>query len=159
MPTEDVCSTRMSSGSKELNTITRRRARVTATFSRRSPPDRFRGPKFNGSTPFASTEKPVEKMITSRSSPWTFSRFFTNKPVVLLREGLAETGDLAVPQHRLDQTPLLDVERHHADRAFPLLPAPQHLLDHRGRLDRVGPQQSLLGPPGPAAQEGPVAPG
>ena len=56
------------------------RARVTATLSRRSPPDWLSGPKFSGSTPWSSGLNAVENRITSRSSPWTFSRFFTNRP-------------------------------------------------------------------------------
>ena len=38
----------------ELTTINLCRARVTATFSRRSPPSRLRGPKFNSIFPSAS---------------------------------------------------------------------------------------------------------
>ena len=60
--------------------MTRRRALVTATLSRRSPPARFSGPKLSGRTPWRFFEKPVEKRMTSRSSPCTFSRFFTKRP-------------------------------------------------------------------------------
>ena len=49
MPTDDVSSARSCSGSNEEKTTTWRRARVIATFSRRSPPARFSGPKFSGS--------------------------------------------------------------------------------------------------------------
>lgn len=52
--------------------------RVTATLSRRSPPSRFRAPKFiGGGLPDASFQKAIENRMTSRSSPCTFSRFFT----------------------------------------------------------------------------------
>ena len=51
MPTDDVSSARSCAGSNEEKTTTCRRARVTATLSRRSPPARFSGPKFSGSTP------------------------------------------------------------------------------------------------------------
>ena len=63
MPTEVVSSARSCAGSKLENTTTCRRARVTATLSRRSPPARFSGPKFNGSTPRLFTLNAVEKKI------------------------------------------------------------------------------------------------
>lgn len=47
-PAGDSGPTVMSSGSNEQKTITSSRARVTDTFSRRSPPFWFSGPKFIG---------------------------------------------------------------------------------------------------------------
>jgi hypothetical protein len=89
MPTDDVSSARSCSGSNDEKTTTWRRARVIATLSRRSPPTRFSGPKFSGSSPEAFTEKPVEKKTTSRSSPCTFSRFLTNRPSPSVRSSAA----------------------------------------------------------------------
>ena len=50
-------------------------ARLTATFSRRSPPLLFSGPKFIDTCPCLSGPYPTLKRMTSRSSPCTFSRF------------------------------------------------------------------------------------
>ena len=60
------------------NTTISHRARDTATFRRFHPPSRFSGPKFMDSFPSASGPNATENRITSRSSPWTFSKFLTN---------------------------------------------------------------------------------
>ena len=63
------------SGSIDENTFISQRERVTATFSLRHPPSLFSGPKFIDCLPSLSGPYPTENSITSRSSPWTFSRF------------------------------------------------------------------------------------
>ncbi len=74
------------SARRPLKTTTSCLARVMATFNRRSPPSRFSGPKFIETRPVSSRPKQIEKKITSRSSPCTFSKFFT-------KTGSPSTGD------------------------------------------------------------------
>ena len=73
----------MSTASKLANITTDRRARVIATFRRFSPPVRVIGPKLSGSgPPEGCFENATENRIVSRSSPCTFSRFFTKSASV-----------------------------------------------------------------------------
>ena len=93
----------ISSGSNEQNTSTSERARVTATFSRRSPPLRLSGPKFSGSRPRTPSvivgAKPTEIITTSRSSPCTLSRLRTMSPcVALVGSSSARTGRRRTPR-------------------------------------------------------------
>ena len=68
----------------DANILHWRLARVNSTFSRRSPPSLETGPKFCDMYPPASFPYPIEMKITSRSSPWTFSKFLTKKGSSLL---------------------------------------------------------------------------
>ena len=84
---------RISSGWQEQNTTISSFALLTATFKRLSPFSRLNGPKLRFMVfVFLSGPKQIEKSMTSRSSPWTFSRFLTNissPPGVRLSLGLA----------------------------------------------------------------------
>src|ERR1700709_1981152 len=117
MPIEVVSAAPSWGGWKEEKTTTWRRARVTATLSRRSPPTRLSGPKFSGSWPFSLTEKEGEKKTTSRSAPRAFSAFVaTHPPAAGAVQPPAQPVVAGVAQQRLDRRPLLGVERDHADR-------------------------------------------
>ena len=72
----------MSSADKEVNTSHRLRARLISTLSLRSPPGRFRGPKFIARKPSRVRAYPMLINIMSRSSPWTFSKFVHKKWLV-----------------------------------------------------------------------------
>ena len=71
-------STFMSSGPMVEKTSILQRERETATFRRLHPPSWLRGPNFMVMRPSLSRPNPTEKSMMSRSSPWTFSRLFTN---------------------------------------------------------------------------------
>ena len=75
-PSEDVLSRSISFAVIEPTSFTLYLARVIATFRRRYPPSRLNGPKFIYIISLLSLAYPILKMIVSRSSPWTFSRFF-----------------------------------------------------------------------------------
>ncbi len=67
----------MSSPVIEEKTSQRSFAREISTFRRRSPPSEFSGPKLIAMNPSFVFPYPSEMKMTSRSSPWMFSRFFT----------------------------------------------------------------------------------
>ena len=71
---------RTSVGSIDETTTISWRALVTATLSLFSPPRALRVPNRLANLPSASLAYPIENTITSRSSPCTFSMFFTNSP-------------------------------------------------------------------------------
>ena len=73
-------SERISAGSNDLMTTILRLALVTATFRRFSPPSALSHPNLWANLPSASLPYPTENTITSLSSPWTLSTFFTNSP-------------------------------------------------------------------------------
>ena len=71
---------KMSTSLMDEKTCMRFRARVKRTFSRRQPFSWLIGPKRCITLPESLSLPYVNEMnITSRSSPWTFSRFFMNK--------------------------------------------------------------------------------
>src|SRR6266849_4734223 len=77
------------------------RARVTATFKRRSPPACPSAPKLFRNTPCSFRPNVVEKMMTSRSSPCTFSTFFTKSHV------FAAFGSLTLAHQRVAEGSLV----------------------------------------------------
>ncbi len=86
----------MSSAVIEEKTSQRSLAREISTFRRRSPPSEFSGPKFIEMNPSSVFPYPSEMKITSRSSPWTFSRFLTkNGSLVPCLKNSSVSGMLA----------------------------------------------------------------
>ncbi len=67
------------------NTRMARRARVVSTLRRRQPLSPFSGPKFCRRRPSRPLAYVTLRKITSRSSPWMFSRFFTKNGSSRLR--------------------------------------------------------------------------
>ena len=117
MPIDDVSSARSCSGSKEEKTTTWRRARVIATFSRRSPPTRFSGPKFSGSRPRSfGGEAGGEEDDVALVALHVLQVLDEQALAVGAVQRRGQPVVVRVAQQRLDVGPLLGVEGDDADR-------------------------------------------